>query len=1176
MAATPQIYGPDGVLREITVYSTTIPNQFYKGVIDSDTVDMEISIRGGAFVSDPDFIVFEGTTFQIPNATAFPDGLDLAAGGNLIRVRAISFSGAVSNAAEIRATLIQESDLGTIASVPTNISIERFDQSIAVRVEGINNPNFRGMNFYASQFSGGGATGYQRININIVADAEPEFETSPLASFQSDNTIATNPDGSVAADPLYVQIEETQTKGGDTIERLEDVTLTPALAAAITENEQANLLKTDYVKRFEVPEGTTSIRSTYLLETLVERRFYSFRHNRQAGQNNTPATVPIGAFSSLPAEELLFYVVRSVFYDAENQTEVESPNSIEVVGAPVVVTLAVGAFPTVSQLQIQQNTISDIMRTTPEISLQPGSTIRDVFVDPFSNEAVRLRFLVDFLHRSQSFDTLLAIDGVTANGNPVPVTQSAYKTALQAAFQLSRPEDVQFVIDQSFDQLAARNGDKRLSGKKARGIETFFTRTTPTRTFTINLGTQVASGSTIFLTAQDAQIPVENAASFFDPTTGLYSIDVVIEAQTAGTIGNVSRGQINTLVSNVPGLSVTNQNRTFGGENTETNLQLATRSRGSLSSVDTGTQQGIRQDAADQPGVEEAVVVEAGNPLMQRDFDPTNSVHVGGKADVWIRGAVEATVTDTFAFVFQEAFDIQFQIIGNPLQQVFRSLDPSLSLENPLSEMLNYPSLGLGLQNASSGSFFNLDGVVVLDYRTIQLSGAQPPTTMGDVVLGDYTYTISRDFVLPRQPVGEVLSVTGQVSGELPAESVELFRVSDPLDLGRSSQAGAFIRITPVDGVPSGNLIPITAEAHTIIGEFDETLNNLGVSTLTIRVFNNTRTIEYRGPTHPSGVSDYTIIPGDQTTATAIRRIPGGNITSGQILSIDYSYNENFVVTYTTNLVVVTVQNALDQMKGVTYDILTKEAVATPLDISATVLKQTGVQTNQVQRAVQTNLESFLRGLPMGSSVREGDIIAVIENTSGVSFVEVPLTNLARDAGTVIIREPLTTTQKGDVTLLLGTDVVSYSSSTVNVWLIEDELNSSTSTGGGPTNEYRAVYQDEKAMTLQLADPVSLKSAPGKAYIIGDEGLNIPGFSDDETLSGQFPRATTAELAVERQKITQNRIMVSLALDTNPLAHDYTVTYVVSAANEGPRNITGYVLEYFTLGDLVLTITEEG
>jgi len=1176
MATTPQVYGPDGVLRVTTVYSTTIPNQFYKGVVDSDTVDMEISIRGGPFVSDPDFIVFEGTEFQIPNPSAFADGLELASGENIIRIRSISFSGAVSASAEIRATLVQQSDIGVIATVPTNFTVERTNDSVVLRIQGVDDSRFRGINFYASQFSGGGATGYQRINIDIAADGAPEFEAQTLASFQSDNAIATNADGTVAADPLYVKVQETQTKGGDIIERLEDVTLTPELAAAITENEQKNLLKTDFVQQFEVPEGTTSIRSSYVLETVVESFFYSFNHNRLAGPTNTPATVPIGGFASLPTDQPLFYVARSVFYDEEALTEIESPNSIEVAGNPTIVTLTVGSFPTVSQLQIQQNVITDLQRTTPEVSLQPGAVIRDVFVDPFSGETVRLRFLTDFLHRSQSFDTLLAIDGLTAAGNPIPVTQSAYKTALQAAFALSRPDDAQFIIDQTFDQLAARNGKTRLSGKQARGIVTFFTRSTPTRTLVIPLGTRVSSGSVTYATTQDSRIPVENSAAFFDPTTGLYSVDVPVQAEQTGTAGNVSRGQIGSIVSNVPGLAVTNQNRTFGGEGVETNIQLATRARSALASVDVGTEQGIRQSAADQPGVEEANVIEAGNALMQRDFDPTNSVHVGGKADVWIRGSATGTVSDTFAFIFQEAFDVQFVLIGNPLSLIFRSLDPSLTEDNPLSEMLDFQSLGLGLRNASSGSYFNLDGYTVLDFRTIQLAPTQPSVSLGDVVLGDYRYVISRDFVLPRQPVSSVVSVTGQVSGLLPASSVQLWRVSDPLVLGRSAQAGAFIRIVPTEGVPSGNLIPITSESHVIIGEFNENLNNLGVSVLTIQVYNNTRTIQYRGPNDPSGVSDYTIIPGTESTSTAIRRIPGGNITSGQVLLVDYSYNENFVVQYTTNQVIVTTQNAIDNLKGVTYDILVKDAVASPIDISATVVKQTGFPTNAIQSGVQTNLESFLRGLPMGASIRQSDIITVIDSTNGVSFVTTPLTNLARDAGVVVIREPLTTASKGDNTMLLGTDNQPYSSSTVKVWLIEDELSAATTTGGGRENDFRGVFQDEKEMTLQTADPASLQSAPNKAFIIGNVGLSIPGFSDDATLEAQFPTATAAEIATKRQEITQNRILVSLSNDDRPSIHAYTVTYVVSVANQGPRNINGGELEYFTLGDLVLTVAEDG
>jgi hypothetical protein len=77
-------------------------------------------------------------------------------------------------------------------------------------------------------------------------------------------------------------------------------------------------------------------------------------------------------------------------------------------------------------------------------------------------------------------------------------------------------------------------------------------------------------------------------------------------------------------------------------------------------------------------------------------------------------------------------------------------------------------------------------------------------------------------------------------------------------------------------------------------------------------------------------------------------------------------------------------------------------------------------------------------------------------------------------------------------------------------------------------------------------------------------------------LEAQYPTATASEIATTRQNLTKNRIMVSLSTDDRPSIHDYTVTYIVSAANEGARNINGGELEYFTLGDLVLTVAEDG
>lgn len=306
MVATPKIIGPDGVARETTLFSTTMTSRFFQGTMDENTVDMQISIRGSAFTSDPDLIVFEGTTFSFPNPASFPDGLEFGAGLNVIEVRSISFSGAVSTPARLEVTLVQESDIGLVGIIPTNVSVEQLDDEVELRVEGVSDATFRGINFYASRFSGGGATGYQRVNLNTISDFETVLETTNIGSLEVDTPVATNPDGSVAADPLYVKIKETQTSSNDIIQNLENITLTPELAAAITEQEQANLLQTDFVQVFEVPETTTVIRSNYSVDSLVSRAFYTFRHNRQFGPASDPPTVPIGVFAATPLTSPLF------------------------------------------------------------------------------------------------------------------------------------------------------------------------------------------------------------------------------------------------------------------------------------------------------------------------------------------------------------------------------------------------------------------------------------------------------------------------------------------------------------------------------------------------------------------------------------------------------------------------------------------------------------------------------------------------------------------------------------------------------------------------------------------------------------------------------------------------------------------------------------------------------
>lgn len=1177
MVATPKVIGPDGTARETLIFSTTISSRFFQGTMAPDTVDMQISIRGGPFTSDPDLIVFEGTTFSFPNPNAFPEGLELAAGVNVVQVRSVSFAGAVSAPARVEVTLVQEADIGLIGTPPTNISVEQLQNEVEIRAERVADARFRGVNFYASRFQGGGATGYQRINVDTVSDFEIVQETSNIGSIEVDNAVATNPDGTPAADPLFLQIRQTETRTSETLENLEDVVLTPEVAAAITFQEQENLIKTDFVEILEVPETTTVVRTSLSVDSVVSRAFLAFTHNRQFGPSNNPPTVPIGEFASTPITESLFYVVTAVFFDEERQVEIESAFSAEVVGKPVLIEDNVGTFPSPSRIGIAQRTIDAITRTTPQVAVQPGAVIRDTVVDPVSNEVVRLRLLVDFLYRIQSFDTLLQIDGIEPNGASTPVARSPYKQALGRVFQIQNPADIQVIIDTAFDQLASRNNVFRRAGTRARGFVRFFTRNRPTATIFIPLGTVVASGGVQFATTTDAAIPISNVGAFFNPSTGFYQISVPVEAQQPGTAGNLGAGQIRTIVTSIAGLSVTNPNPTFGGSNQETNLELSVRGRRALAAVDSGTEEGTLQTAADVAGVLEAQVVAAGDSLMQRDFDEDFDKHVGGKVDVWVRGEALGTVTDVFAFTFEVATDVQFQVIGNPLALQFRALDQNLSPTNPIAQMLDDPSIGLGFRNATTGAFFDLTDVQILDYRTIQLSDAvvQPTVAFGNILLGDYRYVTSTRFVFTRQPVTTVTTVTGQISGELPEDNFVFVQPDDPLIDGRSTRAQSYLEILQVDGVPSGELISVTDEQHIMLAEFNEFLSNLGANVLTVEVFNVDRTVRYRGPEDPSGVSDYVIVQGTQTTPVAIRRTPNSQILSGETVSVDYEHDENFTVEYQTNFVVPTVQEALGINKHVTADVLAKSSVPVPVDVTATIVTRSGTRTSTVDTNVRTNLTTFFRALGQGAAVRQSDVIAVLDNTRGVSYVEQPLRKLTRGAGSLAVRETVPS-EAGDVSVILGTTTAPYSTDTVKTWLLENPLDNPTVQGGGDGTQFTGVFKDDRAMTLQLTDPQALKDGADRAFIIGDAGLSIPDFSDDETIQTNFPAANTAaEIEEIRRDLTGNRILVSLAADDRPELHTFTATYTVAFVQQRVQDLEAGSIEFFEVGDLIFTFAED-
>lgn len=1147
------IRSPDNSLVPTLYFSTSQSERFFNGVLPQDTIKLEVSINGSGFSDDPSLAVWGDGVWTVPNPAYEPNGQALFEGINTIEIRATTLSGSYTNTAHISATLSSTSNLGVLALPPTNISIDQKNNSVVINAEPQTTSNFIGMNFYASLNAGGGISGYIKINSNIVNEGNPVEELTKFGTESVDTTVKVDSNGNQVADPMYLRVAGSQ------------------------EDSDEKTLQSDFSTRFEIPENATKLRVSFDVNSVRSTNIYQFEHNRNADSTSNPPTVSVGDFASLSPEEPLYYAVTALYYDPDQKLEFESSFSQEVSAHPISVTTAIGSFPTTTRQTIVQEYIKAIFRSNPQIKVEAGSVLRDTVIDPFSSEVERIRFILDFYQRARTPTLLLQIDDPNGTGTSVPVSQSSYKQGLQQAFYLSSATDTQNLIDSAFDAYASNFGVLRRSGVSARGEVTFFTTIKPTSTILIPLGTTVSGGSAIYSTTSASSISLQNLASFFNPVTGRYQVTVPVRCNTIGSIGNIGTGQIRRVVSTLGGsISVVNSAPMVGGRDGESNLILTERVLNSLASVDSGTEKGYLKTAADVPGVVRANVVSSGDPLMQRDLNE-NGVHKGGKVDVWIQGDQSSTVTDVFAFAFDISRDIQFEVIGDVTAYNFRALDPTLSEENPIVEMLDDVAAGYSFVNASTGFSFDISGITYPTYNTIQLdiSIPQPPVDLADVLLGSFRKRSGNKFTFIRQPVNSVISVIGTNSGTLPSSAYKLVTPNPPLEFGNSSLAGDFLEIVGYTNalgnkIPSGTPIQIVSESHVLIGSYPEFVDNLGANFLTVKVYNSNRTVEYRGPNHPSGNPDYQITLGTETKALSITRVEGGQINTGDTVLIDYQHDENFTVTYDTDLIISLVQQEIDQKKHVTADVLCKKAIRVPLDIEATVVFVRGRDSTTVDNALRTNIENFFSNLRLGDPVRQSDVVRVIENTEGVSYVVVPFVKMVRQQGSQVVREEISTDTAAESKIM--------SSLTTNravVYLLVNPLSSATENSGGSADKFRGVFQDDIELDLLPSSSTlsSLGVSAGRSYIIGSAGASISGYSDDTTLESQG-YTTEEEKLARRKQLTANRVLVSLNIGKDPTEYKYAVTYIVGE-DSGAKDIDPGKAEYCVSGNILFTYDED-
>jgi hypothetical protein len=270
----------------------------------------------------------------------------------------------------------------------------------------------------------------------------------------------------------------------------------------------------------------------------------------------------------------------------------------------------------------------------------------------------------------------------------------------------------------------------------------------------------------------------------------------------------------------------------------------------------------------------------------------------------------------------------------------------------------------------------------------------------------------------------------------------------------------------------------------------------------------------------------------------------------------------------------------VDSKKHITADILVKNAIEVPVNIKATIILDPNRQKNisQMDSDIRTSINRYFGALSLGQPVRQSDIVRTIDSVSGVSYVSTPLTTLTKAKGSLVPIEPIVVSQTSDYK-----KINSWSTNTVYTWLLLNPLTWDAQPYGGGPDSFHAVYRNKTYMDLSASYPnvngYPLKLSSGRACIIGEGGLEIPGYNDTATLESIYtfntdPNIRQKEMDLKKKELSQNRVLVTLSSDEDPSSIEWLVSYITESSTK-TQNIEISEIEYLVVGSVDLSYDED-
>ncbi|MFA5999849.1 MAG: baseplate J/gp47 family protein [Candidatus Paceibacterota bacterium] len=741
------------------------------------------------------------------------------------------------------------------------------------------------------------------------------------------------------------------------------------------------------------------------------------------------------------------------------------------------------------------------------------------------------------MHISQSFITLMAFDDANGDGISDPISESVLKQSLKDALGLVSDDSLQSIIDFSYDKLGENFGLYRKTGEKAKGSVIFYTDQYLEADVIVPINTRISTIGTsempsrIFQTMQEVTMYALQRNTYWNDANQRYEIKVPIEAVDIGESYTVDVNTIKSLVSSLTtkyAFYCVNDTATYGGTDSENNIEYGTRCMISVAGVDTGSYQGYIKLLAGIPSVEKVSEVNAGHYYMQRDYDDLRRKHIYGSVDLYIKGENLKSASDKFEVEYSVKNTIN--TIGD-LDFTFRLLDSDVSLRYPITNVL-------GIVNITQSYTYDLTNVSITDYNTILVDKFQGLNIYhqpdpNDVIRVLCDYARIADFILSYQPVREISSVVGEHCGTLlqytdtqtasSSGGYLLYKMDDPLLSGWSTCSQDFLRIfrSNINGLPADNYYDVTDNV-VMKGTEKGYLTRNGVDLTSVIVESddgvlygdNIDYILYDG-------TDYKTSANKKSSPPYLVRVPSGRIANGESVVVTYKALENITVTYTYNSLLYTVQNQTDTFKHVDADILVKQMNPSPIDIEAYAKFIGNISPETVKYKITNSIDSDLDDKKAGDAVHQSDIIADFEKTDGVDYVDVPFTVFKFSDDTYIVKELV---NQSFIPVVSGAYIVYATPPSAFTFGCYET--------GAPENYFSGVYQNSESLYRALSI-TEVSNTQGAFYISSD-----------------------------------NALYVSLAYGSSPSAYSYYVTYMVHSNDISILDLTIPHLSYPMIGDI--------